>query len=51
MDAEVILRELGPDVLQACPVGANIYAARTFVDSILAERDAVNDDLNFSMSP
>lgn len=50
VDAELVMRELGPDVFHACPTGVNIHAARTFVDSILAARDA-KDNENAQSAP
>ncbi|VDK85157.1 unnamed protein product [Litomosoides sigmodontis] len=43
VDAEFIMRELGGEVTQACPAGVSIHAARSVVDSILAEREAKNE--------
>lgn len=43
VDAEFIMRELGGEVTQACPPGVSIHAARSVIDSILAEREAKNE--------
>ncbi|VBB26744.1 unnamed protein product [Acanthocheilonema viteae] len=43
VDAEFIMRELGGEVTQACPAGVSIHAARSVVDSILAEREAKSE--------
>lgn len=43
VDAEFIMRELGGEVTQACPTGVSIHAARSVIDSILAEREAKNE--------
>uniref|UniRef100_A0A1I8ECY2 PPM-type phosphatase domain-containing protein n=1 Tax=Wuchereria bancrofti TaxID=6293 RepID=A0A1I8ECY2_WUCBA len=50
LDAEFIMRELGGEVTQACPAGVSIHAARSFIDSILAECEAKNEKIHSASS-
>lgn len=50
LDAEFIMRELGGEVTQACPAGVSIHAARSVIDSILAECEAKNEKTHSASS-
>lgn len=48
VDAEVVMRELGSEVIEACPPGVNFHAARTVVDCILSDVKPRSEEENES---